>query len=341
MRMKTKKIMGLTALMLLATLLLVITPQIVQVVAPTEDTAQGSFTLNATPSVSGVDFQDDSYVTDSALDPVTVWQRLNFTVSSSAGMTDILNCTIWIFDDSTHGANYNETAEDGIFLVQFLWIEATDTWTVNDQGSMSEWAVDNSNSDDPGSASSETSFDFSMRFNISQVARAEASDWNASVHVYDDDAGGAEWDYSSETALVTMNNYFSVDYSASTFDWGTLQPNTVNDTHPSLTVTVYANAQWELQINATDFNATDESDVDIEAQNILCWDADGSEGGSSFWIRNTIATATDSWDNQGPMSDESGLSRDCFYFLSTGTYFDAGVGKTWSTWVTVWVQANA
>lgn len=309
-----------------------------EVTAPTEDQATGSFYLNAAPTVTGVNYEEDGYGSDEALDPVTVQQRVNFTLETSAYLDDLLNATIWIFDDSEHGANYNETAEDGIYLVSFLWTEATNTFTVNSQGSMTEWAVDDGNSDKPADTSAVTTFEFSMRFTISQVARADTSDWNCTVHVYDDDAGTAEWDYASESALVTMNSYFSLEYSDSGFTWGSdIQPNSVNNTHASLTVTAFANAQWELQINATDFNSSGESDV-LLSNDILCWDADGSAGGSSFWIRTTIATATDDWDNQGPMSDENGLSRDCNYFLSPAELFI--VGKEWNTTVSVWIQAN-
>lgn len=315
--------------------------QVLPVIGATDIASVGSFTINAAPSVSGVDFQTDAYVTDSALDPVTVYQRLNFTVSTSAGITDILNCTIWIFDDSTHGSDYNTTTVDGIFITEFLWLEASDTWSVSDQGTMSEWSVDDTNSDDPGTGSSSTSYEFSMRFNISQVARADTSDWNATVHVYDDD-GTPEVGYGVESGLVTMNNYFSVVYSTSTFSWGTdIEPSSINNSiSTGMTVTFYANAQWEARISASNFTASAETDVTPESNDIIVWDQDGAGGGISQWVRNTTATLPtgSTWDNQGAMSDENGLSRNYYVLLNPGTLFV--VGKSWSTIITVYIQSN-
>jgi len=298
----------------------------------------GSFTLNAAPSVSAVDFQDDTYVSDSALDPDdTTWQRLNFTVSTSAGISDILNVTIWIYDDSVHGADYNTTTVDGIQIVEFLWVEATDTWSVSDQGSMTQWNVDSINSDDPGSASSDTSFKFSMRYQISKVARAD-TDWNATVHVYDDDTT-PEWAYASESALVTMNNYFELSFSTATFSWGSsVQPNSDNNTHGAVTLTIYANAQWEITLSASNFTATAETDVTPETNDIIVWDEDGTGGGTSKWVRNTTAIMLGTWDNQAPMTTESGFTRNFYLFLNPGSLFT--VGKQWSVIITATCQAN-
>lgn len=335
--MKTKKTMAMGTALFLSVLMLA---TLSCVLAATDDTAQGSFTLNATPSVTNVDFQTDAYVTTSTLTPdATTYFRLNFTVSSAGTLNDILNVTAWIYDDSVYGATYNTSSPDGLQLVRILWVEDTDTWTIN-QGTFTEWSIDNSGSDDPGADPSVTTFEYSARFQISRAARYD-TDWNATVHVYDDDSPTAEVDYATETALVTMNQNFEISYSASTFSWGSnVQPNSVNNTHGALSINIYANDQWELRINATDFNTSGQSDVDIEAQNILAWDQDGSNGGISQWVRNTIATLPtgSTWDNQAPMSTETALTRNCYYFLSTGTYFV--VGYTWSTWVTVWIQAN-
>jgi len=337
--MKNQKIMTALVLGLMVLAVFAIIP-VVQ--AATEKEAGGTFTLNAQPTVTGVDYQTDAYVTDEALDPVTVWQRLNFTVSTSGTMENIHNVTIWLFDDSIHGADYNDTSVDGINLVEFSWLESTDTWTCDDQGAMSDWEVDDATSDDPGTAGVETTFDFSMRFNISMVCLAAAGDWNASVHAFDDDAGTAEVGYGSEDTLVTINSFFAITISTHSFTWGgAVQPSSDNNTHGALTVTVYANAVWELELSAIDFNATAESDVDVEANDILVWDSDGTPGdatGLSEWVRNTPAVMTDDWDAQAAMSDESGMGRDIHIFLNPGALFV--VGKEWTTTITITVQAD-
>lgn len=322
-------------------LLLLAGPVAIEVMSATFDTSVGTWAMNATPTVSGVDFQTDAYSSDEALDPdASTYQRLNFTVGSAAGISDVLNITIWIYDASTHSANYNTTAEDGIFLTQFLWVEATDTWTVNDQGSMSNWAVDSSNSDDPGSSSSETSSEFSMRFQISQVARAD-TDWNATVHVYDDDSPTPEIAYAGESTLVTMNNYFNLSFSTSTFTWGTdIQPSSTNNTHDALTLTVLANAQWEIKMSSSNATAAAQTDVTPESNDFLIWDDnDGVSGGISQVVRNTTAVLLGTWDNQAAMNDESGLARNVYIFLNPGALFVVGV--TWSVTITCTVQANS
>lgn len=340
--MEKKKILGITAVVLLFSLVIGLLPTL----ADTDDTAVGSFTLNATPSVSGVDFQDDSYTPVSALDPdASTWWRLNFTVTSSATLDDIKNITIWIYDDSDINGNYNDSSypDNGINKTKFNWIEDTDVWSVEDEGSMTLWDCDTGNSDDPGADPAETTFEFSMRFQISYAARYAASDWNASVHAYDDDSPTAEVGYDAESALVTMNEYFNISFSAATYTWGSdIEPNSENNTHGALSFTVLANNNWEIQINGTDFNTSGESDVDIEANNILALDRDGSEDGESIWVRNTIAivtwTGSFGWDNQGPMTNETGMARNVYIFLNPGVLFV--VGKVWQTWTTVWVQSN-
>lgn len=336
--MNNKKTMAIGVLLLLGMMMLFALPS---VMAATDDTAQGSFTLNATPSVADVDFQTDAFSPTSTLDPDgSTYFRLNFTLTSAGSLDDILNVTAWIFDNSVYGANYNTSSTDGLQLVRILWVEDSDTWSIS-QGSFTQWTIDASSNDPGANPTGITTYEFSARFQISRAARYD-TDWNATVHVYDDDTPTAEVGYGAETALVTMNQNFEITYSAATFSWGTdVQPNSVNNTHGGLTLSIYANAAWELRINATDFNATAQSDVDIEAQNILALDFDGSTGGLSMWVRNSIATAStgSDWDAQSAMSTETQLTRSGWqYFLSTGTYFV--VGSTWSTWVTVWIQAD-
>ncbi len=307
--------------------------------AANSDTSEGSFQIDSQPSISGVDFQTDAYVTTATLTPDgTTYFRTNYTLTHSATIDDILNCTIYIFDDSTHGGDYDSASPDGIFLTVFQWIEATDIWSVTDQGSMTQWSVDSTNSDDPGSGSSATQFEFSMRFQISPVARYD-TDWNVTVHTFDDDDDEG---YDAETALVTMNQQFDISFSSASFTWGDqIQENSVNNsiTPDTLQVTVYANDNWELKIKGTDFTDNNGNpDVDIDGNNIIVQDNDGTQGGTSLWIRSTDTIGGGDWDNQSPMSTESGLNRDVHIFLSPGTLFAGGV--EWNTTVTITVQAN-
>lgn len=328
-----KKIISIT---LLVTLMLAgIT--VFAVSGETYDTSEGSFTLDAIPTVSDVQFVDSAYSLTSTLipDDSTIF-GLNFTITFPAGMDDIHNVTIDIFDDSLHGSDYDSDDPNGYQHIRVTWIESSDTWAI-DQDTLTQWTEQTSI--DPGIAGVETNFEFCFRFDMSKITGAD-SDWNATVFVYDDDSP-ADSHGSSETGLVTVSNYFELSFSTASFSWGTVDSSTVNATHGALSIDVIANAQWELQINATDFNATAESDVDIEANDIICVDEDGSVDGESYWIRNTIATvAFTAWDNVAPLTTETATSLNVYILLSTGVFFDAGSGKTWSTWVTIWCQAN-
>lgn len=320
-------------------LLLMLIP-LVGVNAASSDTSQGSFQINAGPDdVTGVDFQTNVYVTDEALDPdASTYQRLNFTVTMASGIGDVSNITIWIFDDSAHNADYNSTAVTGYDLVEFTWINSTDVWSVADQGSCTEWSVDTAGSDDPGTDASETTFEFSMRFQISRAARADTTDWNASVHVFDGD-DPAEVGLGSESTLVTMNENYDTTFSIPSFSWGsTIQPNSVNNTHQSMTLTIYANAQWEVTLSASNFTAAAQTDVDPEVNDIIVWDVDGSQNGISKDIRNTTAVMLDTWDNQAPPTDDTGIGRDVHIFLNPAALFIGGV--TWYVTITATSQAD-
>jgi len=317
-------------------LLVVISIFTVGMVNAAYDTVQVTFYLNALPVCNNVDFVDSAYALTSSLTPDdSEIFGVNFTVTTSGTLADIRNCTIYVFDDSVHGSNYDTASPDGIFLIVGVWNESDDLWTL-DQGAMSQWTLQSPV--DCGSASALTSFEFTFRFDISTVARAD-TDWNATVIIYDDDTPTAESASAAETVLVTMSNNFALTFSLASVTYGEIAPLTVNNTHNALTFTVLANNNWEILINATDFNTTGgPSDVDIEANNILCWDNDGVTGGTSLWVRNTIQTALGTWDAQAPMNDESGLSRTVHLFLSTGSHFT--LGYTWNAWFYSYIQLD-
>lgn len=305
------------------------------------DTSVGSFTINAAPEISAPpDYQDDAYSPIATLDPdSSTYYRLNWTIDHGATMADLLNCTVWLFDDSTHGSDWKTASPDGIFLTKFQWLEATDVWSVTSQGAMTEWEVDTTGSDDPGSAGTETQFEFSMRFKVSKVARYD-TDWNATVLVADDD-GTPEYAEDSETALITYSQHFEISVSTGTFTWGSaVVPDSINNSHDALTLTIYSNTQWEIEISQNDWTASAETPVDAELNDITALDQDGAGGGLSQWVRNTAAVfASSDWDNQSPMPNESGYSRSVYLLLNPAQLFVAG--KVWSSTFTFNLQADA
>lgn len=303
------------------------------VVADTEDSATATFGLNASPVVSDVQFVDASYALASTLTPddSTVF-GVNTTILHSSNIDWIKNITWYLFDDSVYGSNWFTADPDGVQLTAITWTESTDTWSV-DQGALTQWNI--VSPIDPGTAYASTSYDFVCRFAISKAARYD-TDWNCTVIAFDDDVGTPENDSSAETGLVTMNAHYEASFSSANFTWGAdVQPSSTNNTHNTLTVQIYANADWELRLNASDFLP---SNIDIEAQNILIWDDDGVAGGVSLYVRNTIQTCTGTWDAQSPMTDEVGFSRDCDIFLSPGAYFSSGI--IYNTTVYVWIQGD-
>jgi len=300
----------------------------------TSDSLTATFTLNATPVVSNVNFVDSAYASTATLTPDnTAIFGVDFDVSLSSGMTDILNVTIYIFDDSVHGADFNTTPADGDELITILWIEATDTWSI-DQGAFSEWTMQSPI--DPGIGNASTTGDFRAMFDISWAAAASA-DWNASVFVFDDD-GTPEYDFASEVAFVTMNNNFDISYSVTTISWGNdIVPSSVNNTQlTAVTVQIRANAQWETSASAVDFTP---GPIDVEALLILIWDEDNSAGGNSVQIQNTENILEGTWDNQVRMPGEANVTRSYYVFLSA----DVGgwsVGQLYTTTISIFIAAN-
>ena len=303
------------------------------VYADTDDSATGSFGLNAPPIVTNVNFVDSSYALTGSLTPddSTIF-GVNFTLQHSSTLAWIRNVTVYIFDDSIHGSDWASADPDGIQLTAITWTEAGDSWAI-DQGAMTQWTMQSPV--DPGSSYGGNTYGFVARFDISKVAEAD-SDWNCTVRVYDDDAT-PEMDEIAETGLVSMSNHFEISFSSATFTWGSaVQPGSVNNTHNALTLTILANAAWEIRINASNWTP---GSIDIETNNTLSWDDDGNNGGISLWIRNTIQTALGTWDAQPAMTNETGYTRTCRFFLTA----DAGLfstGITYETTVKAWIQAD-
>lgn len=307
-----------------------------QVSSADNDTSTASFLLDSTPVASDVNYVDSAYALTSTLtsDDSTIF-GVNFTITHSATMADLLNVTILLFDDSVYGADPRGASPDGYQLIEILWTEADDSWAI-DQGSLSQWTMQSPN--DPGIAGSETVFEFTARFDMSKITRAD-TDWNVSVWVFDDD-GTPDWTADSETALVTVSNYYEVVFSTSTFSWGTVESSAVNVTHGALTVDVICNNVYELTILGADFTASAETPIDLDVTDAIAWDEDGSAGGTSFWIRNTETIGLGAWDAISAPTTETANTVNVYILLTTDTFFDAGIGKTWSSIITVQAQAD-
>jgi len=335
MKMNKQKTIKLATVGLL-TLLLATT--IYNVLAADNDDVTLDFQIDSIPAVSAVDFTDDADSPISELDPdATTYYKVAFTVDMPNTLEYIDFVEVFIFEDVQHGADYDSAPADGLYLTEFKWTEATDLWTIEDQGALANWAIDSVGSDDCGTASALTTYDFQMRFQVSEVARYSTS-WNVSVHAWDDDTFDVGKD--SETALITFNEYFSLVFSTSTGSWGTdIQvDSTDNPLNPdTITITIVSNAQWEVKLQGTDF--TPET-IDIDLNDIIEWDYDGvAEGGDSFFIRADSATVcSDGYDNQAPSSTEAGDSLDFHVFLNPAQLFTGG--QTYSTTITATLQAD-
>lgn len=300
------------------------------------DDSIGSFDLDSSPVLSDVDFVDAAYSLTSTLTPddSTIF-GVNFTVTHAATMDDLLNVTVLIFDESEHGSDPRAGSPDGYQLIQLLWTEGDDSWAI-DQGALSQW--DMQSPVDPGTASGETEYEFCARFDMSKITRAD-TDWNCSVYVFDDDVT-EDWDGLGETGLVTVSNFFEVTVSTGTFSWGTVESNAVNVSHDALSVDVIANTVFELTILGTDFTASAETPIDLDVTDCVAWDEDGSAGDESFWIRNTETIGLLGWDAQSALTTESAIQKNVYILLSTSTFFDEGIGKTWSSTFTIQAQAD-
>lgn len=321
-------------LLLLTSFLMMSVP--IMVFAQDSDSATGTVTVgNSAPTATSVEYVSSTYSIVTAYDPdnTAVW-GVNFTLTDANTLSDIDNVTVYLYDDSVHSGDYSSVSPNGYDLITLNWVESTDTWVLDD-GAFTEWTE--STSVDPGTAYAGTTFEFTARFDISRGAYAD-TDWRATVIVYDDQMAT---DTTSAAGTVTMNVYLAISWSSSTFAYGSVTALSANNTMvANRTLTIYANAQWELRFQATDFTAGGEPDVDIATVDTLVW----SEGavantGNSAWVRNVETTGLGTWDNQARMSaTETPFSRDVhLWFTDTGDYT---ADVEYSVTVTMWVYEN-
>jgi hypothetical protein len=307
--------------------------------AQNSDTVTGTVTVgNAAPVVSDVELVDSAYASETNLLPNnTDIFGFNATIADANTLDDLTNVSFYIFDDSVHGAggadDWNSLTPNGYDLIRITWTETGDSWAIA-QGSNTEWTMQTPQ--DPGADSALTTYEFTARFDASRATTAD-TDWNITVLAYDDqDAFDTD-----VGALYAVDNYFEISWSSSTFAWGSVTSLSTNNTMvANITVTIRANAQWEVRLLGGDFTAGGEGDVDIDTNDTVVWDENGLEGGTdNLWLRNSYNTLTGTFDNQAAYTDDtSPISRDVHMWFTDVGFFTTDV--EYEIIVTVLLQAN-
>jgi hypothetical protein len=301
-----------------------------------DDSAAGEVAVgNSTPVVSDVKLVDNTYSEVTNFDPDnTNIFGINATVVDSNLLTDLANITFYLYDASTHDSDFDSASPNGNTLVTFTWNESNDNWAL-DQGAFTEWTFQTPQ-DCTGSCDSLTTYDFTARWDASRAFYA-STDITLTVRAYDDQ--GANSGFINITTRQS-NNYFELAYNDSTFNWTTVSTGSVNNTiqDGNLSISFYANTNFELRLNATDMTAGGEPNVDLDTVDAVTWDEDGEVGGNSFFIRNSYTVGLGTWDGQTAMASETALTRDChFWFSDTG---DFAADKLY-TLSNLWIELRA
>ena len=341
MKLKTKNGLFLPILLLMGFSLLL--GNLYFAMAANEVTITGTVTIgNASPTAASVEIVNSTYhIVTSWLPNNTDIFGVNVTISDSNNLADIYNITWYIFDESVHGDSggndWDSAPATGYDLTIVTWNESNGLWSI-DQGSFTEWTMQNGTGDDcvDVGCSTVTTFEFSAQFDISYAAFAD-TDWNATVIVYDDQDAT---DTAVSGSVFTMSNYFSITIDNSAQVWGTVASSSTNNTATTnRTISITANAQWELRIRADDMTASAEPSVDLDTVDAVVWSDTAIEGqATSLWFRNSYVTALGTWDNQARMTTETALTRTYHaWFTDTG---DFAPTKEYTCLMYVLIQAN-
>jgi hypothetical protein len=318
MENKTKtKTTLLVLVALMVTSLMMFAPLFV--LADTSDVITGTVTIgNATPTISDIE------IVNSTFDIVTSWlpnntdiYGINTTVGDGNFLDDIYNISWYIYDDSVHGSDWDSASANGYDLVIVTWNESNDLWTV-DQGAFTHWTMQTSE-DCTGTCATDTSYEFSAQFDISYAALAD-TDWNVTAIVFDDSDATAN---TTSGTTFTMSNYFEILIDNDAYAWGTVTTLSTNNTATTnRTLSIKANAAWEIRIKADDMTASAEPSVDLDTVDAVAWSDDETEGDTnSLWFTNTYVTAKGTWDAQSAMPSETELTRQYnVWFTDTGDF---------------------
>lgn len=204
-----------------------------------EGTAQ---VTSAIPSITSPELWDSAETTNKNNTALTVntEYHANFTISDANTMADLKNVTIRVWETTYSTENASDSEREHY---TFTWTESTDTWASTPSG-----FVVSANCKDPGTGGTETSFEFTLAFDLSKVANYTASttDWQISIFVWDDaDNGGSE-----KTLRHGVAFYSEISITDTTHQWSGLLPGDTDKTvdgDGDIDFTVIANANWDAQ----------------------------------------------------------------------------------------------
>lgn len=216
-----------------------------QAFAAPDGQSSGTATVSSVgPSISSPELWDSEETTNknnTAL-AVNTEYHVNFTVSDSNSLADLNNCTIITWDSS---ATTETGADAQTNHYTFTWVESTDTWSCSGPGSS---YIVTANCKDPGSGSTETSFEFTLAFKLSRVAgyNATTTVWKIKIYAYDD-AGSSDFE---QSLMFGVAFYSEVSITDTTHTWSNLQPGDTGrtvDGDGDIDFTAIANDDWRIQ----------------------------------------------------------------------------------------------
>jgi hypothetical protein len=143
---------------------------------------------------------------------------VDFTVVDNNDLGSLNNITIKMWDSATSTENASD-AESNHYT--FTWVESTDTWTSSPAG-----FIFPADCVSPGSGSTLITFEFTMAFDLSKVAKNTAAntDWKIKITVIDD----SDHVVTNSELMFGVALYREISVSDATHGWANLQPGDVD-----------------------------------------------------------------------------------------------------------------
>lgn len=305
-----------TLALLTATILLLSMLFVAPTLAASEGDSDGTITVtSATPAISSVELWNEAEDTDKNNTALTVnlEYHLNFTVSDSNTMADLHNVTIWMWNSGGGTSKGDSNAERNHYT--YTWTESTDTWASSPSG-----FHDAADCKDPGTGGSETSYEFTLAYDLSKVGNysnggAPYDGWSINITAYDDSANEG----SDTTGQFGIASYLDLTVTDSTHTFSGA-PNS-NDNAVSaggdakIDVSIITNYEFDVQVksmNAT-VNSTGTPTDYFNIGNITHYGSDVA--GSSVALTTSYVDVTGLTNQTPPTAEASPVTPGVYLWL--------------------------